>query len=73
MDKLQKTSTTTYNPIPSPLKKEFKDLEVTIGAVARYIWRSYVQTSHYLNGVVPAPEEMEAKMRELLLRVRGGE
>ena len=62
MEELQKTSTVTYKPVPSPLKKEFQDHKVTIGAVARYIGRSYIQTCHYLNGVVTPPAEMETKM-----------
>ena len=73
MKELQKTSTVTYKPIPSPLKKEFQDLGCTIGFVANYIGRSYIQTCQYLNGVVTPPKEMETKMRELIARVKVGE
>jgi hypothetical protein len=66
MNRLQKSLTHSYRPVPSPLKAEFQKLGLTAGAVAVYIRRSHTHTLNMLNGVNPIPAEVETKMKELV-------
>jgi len=36
---------------PTPYRQQFRDLNVTVGAVAQFICRTYVHTLNMLNGV----------------------
>ena len=63
--------TKSIKPQPSPLKRKLQDLQITAGAAARYVDRSYPYFCNQLNGVAPMTPEVEQKLQELINRVEG--
>ena len=59
-------------PQPTPYRQELKDLNVTVGAVAQWIGRTYVHTLNMLNGVESLPPETESKIQQLIEDVQSG-
>jgi hypothetical protein len=59
-------------PEPSPYRQQIKDLDVTVGAVAQYIGRTYVHTLNMLNGVESLPPATESKIQQLIEDVQSG-
>ena len=57
-------------PQPTPYRQELKDLNVTVGAEAQFISRTYVHTLNMLNGVENIKPEIQAKIKELIQLVK---
>jgi hypothetical protein len=72
MTGLQKSSTISVRPTPSPLKAELQNLDITVGAAAIYAGRSYPYVLNMLNGVSPMQPNVESKIRELIAKVKSG-
>ena len=58
-------------PQPNPLKRKLHDLQITVGAAALYVGRSYPYFCNQLNGVAPMTPEIEEKLQELIKQVEG--